>query len=55
MINAEFCAWCNKQLKGKKSFFFGLCSKCRMSKEGQKYIRELPKELDANPIQGEKK
>lgn len=37
MLSAEWCAWCNKVLRGKKSFFYGLCSQCRNSKEGREY------------------
>ena len=41
MIPAEWCAWCNKVLKGKTSWKYGLCSKCRKSKEGREYIKNL--------------
>ena len=40
MASAEWCAWCNRVLRGRKSFFYGLCSKCRNSKEGKDYIKK---------------
>lgn len=45
---AEWCAWCNKILKGKKSNFYGLCYKCRNSEEGKWHIKQLDK--TASPI-----
>ena len=38
---AEWCAWCEKILKGKKSNFFGLCYSCRISKDGKEYLKGL--------------
>lgn len=35
---AEWCPWCNVVLRGKLSNKYGLCSKCRRTKEGQEKI-----------------
>lgn len=48
MINAEWCAWCNRSLRGKKSWFYRLCSKCRNSKEGKEYINWLERKKEFN-------
>jgi hypothetical protein len=43
-MSAEWCVWCNKVLRGKRSFFYGLCSNCRNSKEGKEYINKIEDE-----------
>lgn len=40
MGNADWCAWCNRTLRGKKSFDVGLCYKCRNTKEGKEMIEK---------------
>ena len=44
MPSADWCVWCNKVLRGKVSYFFGLCSKCRNTKEGKKFIEKMEKD-----------
>lgn len=40
MPSADWCVWCNRVLRGKKSFFYGLCSKCRNTKEGKESVKK---------------
>ena len=44
MGNADWCAWCNCTLKGKNSWRWGLCYKCRNSDEGKEYIEKIERE-----------
>ena len=41
MIPSNWCAWCNRILRGKRSFFYGLCYKCRNNKEGKNYVNKI--------------
>lgn len=36
---AELCPWCNTKLRGKWSCMFGICSKCRNTRDGKELIR----------------
>jgi hypothetical protein len=35
---SEWCPWCNTPLRGKISWMFGICSKCRKTKKGKELI-----------------
>lgn len=41
MPSSDWCVWCNRVLRGKVSYFHGLCSKCRNTKEGKDYIKAV--------------
>ena len=41
MGNSDWCVDCNKVLRGKKSHFYGLCFKCRQTKERKEYVQRI--------------
>lgn len=44
-LMAEWCAWCEKLLRGKESFEKGLCYVCRNSKEGKESFKKAMEDL----------
>lgn len=44
MPSADWCVWCNKVLRGKVSYFHGLCYKCRNTKEGRQLMKASEEE-----------
>lgn len=40
---AEWCAWCDRLLRGKKSFDLGVCYKCRKTDDFKKLEEEKNK------------
>ena len=55
MGNADWCAWCNCLLRGKNAWKYGLCYKCRNSKEGKEYINKVEIEQFENKLKEVKK
>lgn len=37
----EICVWCCNGMKGHNSNFYGLCSNCRKSKDGKRYLKDV--------------
>lgn len=50
MVNINDCGWCLNEIRGETSSLYGLCSKCRNTKEGKKYIKNLHIEQDNSLI-----